>query len=258
MDAEAARRPRSLAFVAVLVTAGALLCALLVGLGVWQVQRLGWKEGLVARVERNMTGAPVAPAGPAGWGALTREDDYRRVRVQGRFDHERAVLVRATTALGAGHWVLTPLRTEAGWWLLVNRGFVAPDQRAQVSRPEGVQDVVGLLRSTEPGGGFLQENDPAAGRWYSRDVAAIAAAQKVPGPVAPYFIDAQAPAGAAPTTWPRPGLTVVQFRNDHLVYAATWFCLAAALATALGYLVWDERRLRRATGAAALAPYRES
>jgi surfeit locus 1 family protein len=108
---------------------------------------------------------------------------------------------------------------------------------------------VGLLRFSEPGGRLLQANDPAAGRWYSRDVAALAAQQGLTGPVAPYFIDLVATPGAAPI-WPRPGLTVLQFRNDHLVYALTWFALAAIMAAAIGYVVLDARRGRRVAGAA--------
>ena len=78
---------------------------------------------------------------------------------------------------------------------------------------------------------------------------AIAASAKLvatpvsPGatPVAPYFIDA---AAAAPAAWPRGGLTVLQFNNHHIVYALTWFVLAAMTAGAAVYLVRSERRLR--------------
>lgn len=250
MESEA-RRPRPAAVVAVLAVAGALLCAAFAALGAWQVERLGWKNALVARVERGLQAAPVPAPGPSEWRALTREDDYRRVTVQGRADYAREVLVRASTELGGGFWVLTPLRTDGGWWVLVNRGFVPPALRTQVPRGGEVLAVPGLLRSTEPGGGFLQDNDPAAGRWYSRDVAAIAAAQGLEGPVAPFFVDAQA--GADPAAWPRGGLTVVQFRNHHLGYALTWFALAALVAFAIGYLLWDHRRLRRAGRKANLA-----
>lgn len=243
-----ARGPRSLAVLVALFAAGALACAGFVALGLWQVQRLGWKEALVARVERNLAAAPVAAPAPAQWPSLGREDEYRRVRVQGRYDHEREVLVRASTVLGAGYWVLTPLRTDAGHWVLVNRGFVPPELRGQVPRGAPAQAVAGLLRLPEPGGGILQDNDPAAGRWYSRDVAAIAAARRLEGAVAPFFIDAQAEGAAA--GWPRRGLTVIRFRNDHLVYALTWFALAAIMAAALAWLVVYERRLRRGEGAA--------
>ena len=249
----AARRPRSAAVLAMLVGAGALLCALLVALGGWQVQRLGWKQALIGRVERNVNAAPVAAPDPSASKALGAEDEYRRVKAEGRFDHQREVLVRASTELGSGYWVLTPLRTSQGWWLLVNRGFVPQSMRGQVPPTAGDQAVIGLLRSSEPRGTPLQSNDPAAGRWYSRDVAAIASARNLQGPVAPYFVDAQPQGAAAATAWPRAGLTVIHFRNHHLVYAITWFILAAMVAAAIAYLVADERRLRRQQGAASLA-----
>ena len=234
------RRPRGLA---VMLTACALACAGFLALGLWQLERLGWKEALIARVQRNVNAAPMPLPEPAQWPALTREDEYRAVQARGRYDYEREVLVAATTELGSGYWVLTPLRTEAGAWLLVNRGFVPPELRTQVPRGAPEQSVTGLLRHSEPGGRLLQDNDPPAGRWYSRDVAAIAARQGLQGPVAPFFLDARAEQGDG--GWPRAGLTVLQFRNHHLVYALTWFALAAIMATAIAYLLLDARRDRR-------------
>ncbi len=245
---ESARSPRALRALVVLLVACASACAGFVALGAWQVQRLGWKEALIARVERNVHAEPMEAPGPARWGALTREDEYRRVRAHGRFDYAREVAVAASTELGAGYWVLTPLRTQQGWWLLVNRGFVPTELREHPPRGEPAQSVVGLLRPSEPGGGFLRRNDRRRRRWYSRDVAAIAAAAGLAGPVAPYFVDAQARPGPA-TGWPRAGLTVIRFRNDHLVYALTWLALAAIMAAAIGYLVLDALRQRRRAGA---------
>lgn len=253
---DAARAPRSAAVLAVLVGVGLLLVAGFVALGLWQVERLGWKEALIARVERNVHAAPVAAPGPSAWASLGTEDTYRRVSATGQFDYRREVLVRASTDLGAGYWVLTPMRTAQGWWLLVNRGFVPPEMRGKVPAPQGEKTVTGLLRASEPGGSLLQHNDPAAGRWYSRDVQAVASAQGLGGPVAPYFIDAQPQGAANAAAWPRAGLTVLQFPNNHLVYAGTWFILAAMVAAALAYLLADERRLRRQHGAASLAEHR--
>ncbi|PMW08503.1 Surfeit locus 1 family protein, partial [Pseudomonas sp. GW456-11-11-14-TSB2] len=88
--------------------------------------------------------------------------------------------------------------------------------------PGGTATVTGLLRLTEPKGAFLRYNDPGTNRWYSRDVSAISTARGL-GPVAPYFIDADAgPAATAPVG----GLTVERFTNNHLVYGLTWFALA--------------------------------
>jgi surfeit locus 1 family protein len=248
------RHPRSVRALAAVIVLLAAVCAAFIALGIWQVERQAWKQGLIARVEHQVHAAPSAAPGAASWAGINRQaDEYRRVRVRGEFSHDRETLVAATTALGSGYWVLTPLRTEQGFWLLVNRGFVPPDARERAARradePAGVQEVTGLLRLSEPGGRLWQHNDPAAGRWYSRDVAAIAAARELatstPGvPVAPYFVEAVAQPGAAPA-WPRAGLTVLHFSNNHRVYAATWFALAAMAAVAIGYLVADERRLRR-------------
>jgi surfeit locus 1 family protein len=240
------RPPRSIATLAVLLAFAVLAGAGFFALGVWQVHRLAWKEALIARVDRQLRAEPVAPPPPAQWPALAREaDEYRRVRVQGRFDFQREVLTRASTVLGPGFWVLTPMRTGDGW-ILVNRGFVPYAMHTQVPHGPEQQSLVGLLRFSEPGGAFLQPNRPAEGRWTSRDVAAIAAAEHLQGPVAPFFVDAQATPATGDATWPRPGLTVVHFRNEHLAYALTWFALAAMVAAAIGYLVVHERRLRRA------------
>jgi len=226
---------------AALPLAAAILAAVLfVALGVWQVERRAWKLDLIARVDARVHAAPVDP--PAIWNAgVAREAEYRHVRVTGRFLHDRETLVRALTERGGGFWVLTPLRT-AGSTILVNRGFVPPDRKAAASRPagqvEGAVTVTGLLRLSEPGGAFLRSNDPAADRWYARDVAAIARARRV-GRVAPYFIDAAAsPSGGYPVG----GLTVVSFRNTHLIYALTWFGLAVVSLVGAVAILRSERR----------------
>ncbi|PIK73548.1 Surfeit locus 1 family protein [Methylobacterium frigidaeris] len=207
----------------VLVALSLLATALFVGLGIWQVERRAWKLDLIARVEARLASPPVPAPGRAEWPKISRDaDEYRRVTVQGRFLSDRAVRTLAVTEKGAGSWLLVPLVTEAGDTILINRGFVPADWQAVSGG--GERTVTGLLRLPEPGGGFLRSNDPAHDRWYSRDVAAIAAAKGL-GPVAPYFIDADASANRP--GGPVGGLTVVAFRNHHLIYALTWFGLAA-------------------------------
>lgn len=215
-------------------------------LGVWQVRRLAWKQELIRQVDARIHAAPVAAPPPDQ--VVTRQaDQYRRVVVSGRFDHQRETLVKAVTDLGPGYWVLTPLVTERGFTVLINRGFVPPERQKPADRAagqvEGPVTVVGLLRLTEPGGGFLRANDPAGDRWFSRDVTAIARARGEAGPVASYFIDADATPN--PGGWPRGGLTVVRFANSHLIYAVTWFGLA--LMSGAGFvLFWREEKRRRA------------
>lgn len=214
-----------------LVTLAALAAVLLAGLGVWQVERRAWKLALIARVEARLAAPPVAAPGPER--GITTDDAYTRVRATGRWVSRAPVYVQAVTDLGPGFWVLAALATDRGT-ILVNRGFVPSGMRAPAAR--GPATVTGLLRVTEPGGAFLRHNDASADRWFSRDIAAIAAARDL-GRVARYFIDADA---ATSPAWPRGGLTVVRFRNSHLVYALTWFALSAMTA-------WFAWRLARGT-----------
>lgn len=259
-------------------------------LGVWQVKRLEWKRALIAQVDARVHADPVAAPGPEHWRRI-EDETYLKVQLTGDFLKGEA-LVQANTDLGPGFWVMAPMRTDQGFIVWVNRGFVTPDRRDPAKRAAGpgaeaaaragvasaanataqvastttatAQDassapgpiaaaqsssgattVVGLLRQSEPGGGFLRENEPGAARWYSRDVAALARAQGLDAmsmPVAPYFVDA----GPTPEgVWPVGGLTVIQFKNTHAIYAMTWFALALMVAGATWYVARVERRLRR-------------
>ena len=237
---------------ALLLLAGLVFSGFLV-LGIWQVQRLQWKLALIERIDQRVHAVPIAAPNRTLWPAINREsNEYSRVEVTGHFDHGREKLVRASTELGSGFWVVTPMQTTTGFWVLVNRGFVSAEHSAQSSRPSSTenQTIVGLLRLTEPDGSFLQHNDVVANRWYSRDVQAIATSVALdarPGAAAtvataPYFIDAAASPDVQ--AWPRGGLTVLNFNNNHTVYALTWFVLAAMVAGAAVYLLRSERQLR--------------
>lgn len=228
-------RTRRAAFAAAAVVAAACLAAL----GVWQLERRAWKHELIAAVDARTHAASVAAPGPASWPEISAgKDAYRRVNAIGSFDHDRETLVQAVTGLGAGYWVLTPLETK-DFTVLVNRGFVPADKRDPSSRTPytGTAAVTGLLRVTEPVGAFLRSNDIAAGRWYSRDVIAIAKARRL-GKVAPYFIDADN--SPNPGGYPVGGLTVVQFNDNHMVYALTWFGLCA-LSLFFAWRLWHMR-----------------
>ena len=254
-------------FMAVAGTVAVLLFATFVVLGTWQLKRRVWKLDLIARVEQRVHAPPAAPPGSAEWPRVSAAtDEYRHVTVTGTFLDESQTLVQAVTELGAGYWVLTPLRTADGSVVLVNRGFMPADDRDRVARaaigPTALRHpadtppasttvaasttvVTGLLRMTEPRGAFLRHNDAAANHWYSRDVQAIAAARGLTH-VAPYFVDADGSslgaasaagaavaAGAASAVVPIGGLTVITFHNSHLVYAITWYTLALMVAVAI-------------------------
>jgi surfeit locus 1 family protein len=222
--------------------AAALIVAIgLAALGVWQIERRAWKHELVAAVDARIHAEPIAAPGPGAWDAVNAKDDaYRRITASGTFRHDREALVQAVTERGAGYWVVTPLETP-DFTLLVNRGFVPKGRHDAKARAAGnvagPVTVTGLLRVTEPGGGFLRSNDPAAGRWFSRDVAAIARARGL-GRTAPYFVDADA--APNPGSYPVGGLTVVRFRDHHMIYALTWFALSA-LSLFFAWRLWRIR-----------------
>ncbi|MDF0583101.1 SURF1 family protein [Bradyrhizobium yuanmingense] len=206
--------------------------ALLIALGVWQIERRAWKLALIDRVEQRVH-APAQPIpSPGSWPAVSAaSDEYRHVSLSGRFLHESETLVQAVTEEGPGYWVLTPLQRDDGTLVLINRGFVPSERRDASTRrdgnPQGRVEITGLLRITEPKGGFLRTNVPQHNRWYSRDVAAIATARGL-REVAPFFVDADA--GSQIAGGPIGGLTVIRFPNNHLIYALTWFALAFMLA----------------------------
>lgn len=201
------------------------LAVVFAALGVWQLERRVWKLELIQRVNARLA-APAQPLPPrAAWHGLAGEaGEYRRVRVIGVLLNDRETLVQALPERGAGWWVMTPMNTGQGV-VLINRGFVPPERRALATRtaPGGEVTITGLLRRSEPHGGFLRANNPRDGRWYSRDVVEIAQARQL-ADVAPFFIDADATPN--PGGYPVGGLTVVSFRNAHIVYALTWFGLS--------------------------------
>jgi surfeit locus 1 family protein len=227
--------------IAIAVTMG------LTALGVWQLQRRVWKLGLIDQIEQRIYAQPVDLPGRDAWPSVTAaRDAYRHVRAEGVLLDDRDTLVQAVTELGGGYWLMTPLRTDEGFIVLVNRGFVPADYE-RIGRGEGEAGrrlhVTGLLRVSEPHGGFLRANDPVSDRWYSRDVEAIARARGLDH-VAPYFIDADGSAdgsyGSGDGRNPVGGLTVVDLPNNHLVYALTWFSLAAMTVFGMACLVYSE------------------
>ncbi|AEK55952.1 MULTISPECIES: SURF1 family protein [Brucella] len=223
---------------------GAAFFLLFVGLGIWQVERLQWKLDLIARVDARVHADPVAAPGKDEWAHINRKDDeYRHVTLTGTYLNDKEILVHALTERGSGYWVLTPMRSDAGVLIFINRGFVPGEKRDAASRAQtqiaGETTVTGLLRMPEPGGFFLRPNDPSRDDWNSRDIAAFAEKENL-GPVAPYFIDADAQSN--PGNLPVGGLTVVKFRNSHLSYAITWFALAAMVAGAAIFVWRHERR----------------
>jgi surfeit locus 1 family protein len=210
----------------------------LLALGSWQVKRLIWKQDLIARVDARAHAAPVAP--PTDWANITADNsEYLRVSVSGTYQYQHQEYTTALTALDGGYWVMTPLVTADGNTVYINRGFIPTASRKafeQDTPPDtGIVTVSGLLRMPEHSA-FLRTNEPELRRWYSRDVASMGQQAGLSN-IAPYFIDADRTADA--TALPIGGMTQISFPNNHLVYALTWYGLAALL---VGMLIYVRRK----------------
>lgn len=224
--------------------------AILTGLGTWQLQRMAWKEDLIAQIEARAYGEPGAIVPEADWPAWRADrDEYRKVRVTGTFLHQFEAPVYGLAPgerQGApiqGFYILTPLKLPSGGTVIVNRGFVPtdlkdPETRAQ-AQPQGEVTVTGLVRAPETRNTFTPDDDPSKNTWFARDPQAIAAARKLER-VAPFLIDADA--SPNPGGWPRGGQTPLTLPNNHLQYAVTWFGIALTLIGVFTAFAW--RRLK--------------
>jgi surfeit locus 1 family protein len=218
----------------------------LLGLGTWQLERLQWKEGLIAERTARTTAAPIGLPEPGARlsPAALADLDYRRAQATGQFLHDREMYLAARTMQGAvGYQVVTPLKRADGSFLLVNRGWVPDDRKDPATRPDGQVSgtvaVEGAIRIPGRQHWLQPDNEPAKNLWFWSDLAAMAGHAAIPPDrLVPVFLEA----GAAPNPdgLPIGGQTRVNLPNDHLQYAITWFALAVGLAVI--YVVYHLRR----------------
>jgi len=228
----------------------AIALVALIGLGAWQMQRLAWKNNLIAQIESRVVAAPM-PFTEALERARKGEDlEYTRVAVSGQFmpGIERHLWVASSA--GPGWHIYAPMATQggAGPVLIVNRGFVPDARRAASSRPEpalaGEVALVGLLRKPEVSATFTPDNDVARNIWHWRDLAGMARSMlpEAKTRVALFFLDAEKGSPAGPLG-PQGGVTRLEIANNHLQYAMTWFGIAATLIGV--YVAFARSRLQR-------------
>jgi surfeit locus 1 family protein len=233
-----------------------LAFAVLIALGIWQIERKAWKEALIASLTERVAAPPQALPAAKDWGKLDRtSDEYRRVKFTASFDNTREALVfAAATAFrpdvaSPGYWVFTPARLTDGSIVVVNRGFVPDARRDPKLRSQGEiaepTEMIGALRWPDDRHWFTPADDPARNLWFTRDPAGIAGAKGLdPKIVAPFYIEQEAP--APPGGLPQPGKLVVALPDNHLQYALTWFGLAAVLAAVFGAWAATSGRRSRA------------
>lgn len=219
----------------------------LISLGVWQLHRKEWKEGLIATLDRQMAAKPI-PLPAQSSDLLLGNAEFRRVSLRPEFikDAKPALLYTGASALREdvkqpGYFVFAPARLPDGRVVVINRGYVPLDQAEAGTKSSG--EVTGYLRFPEKPSWFVSVHDVKGEIFFVRSPQAMAEARQW-GPVEPFYIDQEGPVPAGGL--PRPGKLTVHLRNDHLGYALTWFGLAAAL-TAV-FAVWAGREWYQNTG----------
>lgn len=198
----------------------------LLALGTWQVQRLHWKENLLATIQQRQNLLPV----DLDTALKEPNADYLPVHVSGIFQHDHEFYVNAISMQGeGGYYIVTPLLLEDGRSILVNRGWIPYDKKSPSTRQDsqlvGSVLVKGVLR--RPQHSWLQStNDPDHNIWYGVDLEAMALKAQVTS-FLPYALYADA--SAHPGGYPLGGQVHVDLPNNHLVYAFTWYALALCL-----------------------------
>jgi len=235
---------RSIVFLAASMVAFAVLLAL----GTWQVNRLHWKEDLIATINERVASDP-RPLSDVQMRLRSSGDvDYWPVELEGAFRHEGERHFFATHRGQSGYYVYTPLELDDGRFILVNRGFVPFERKEPATRAdgqvEGRQTIVGLARNrlSEKPSVIVPENDPAKNVFYWKDLEVMAQTSGV-GTASDYvefFVDAN----DAPNSGGLPvgGVTIIDMPNSHLQYAITWYGLAVALAGVMGAWAWRQTR----------------
>lgn len=226
---------------------GGIVFMILIGLGTWQVERLRWKEDLLATIDARRHAEPLSLNEVELQYGRTGDVDYTPVTATGEFMHDAERHFFATWQGASGYYVYTPLRLETGRVVFVNRGFVPFEQKDPKTRQQGQvsgpQTITGLARNPLPGkpSMMVPDNDPDKNIFYWKDLRAMAILSDldVDRGVLPFFVDADARPN--PGGLPRGGVTMINLPNNHLQYAITWYGLAAALAGVMGVMLYKRR-----------------
>ncbi len=200
----------------------------LLGLGIWQVQRLAWKEALIERIETRLHDEPQPLPAPDTWESLDVADaEYERVTLSGHFLPREFHHFTQAPDGAAGYSIVSPLEVAEGAVVMVDRGFVPVELKdAHGDLPEGEVSFTGTLRAPQHRGWFDGLDDTTKNVWMIRDPAIMG--EGLEGmTVAPFIVEAEA--GSFAGEWPKPKGTRIDIPNNHLDYALTWFGLAVVL-----------------------------
>jgi len=198
---------------------------ILLALGTWQIQRLAWKQGVLADIETRIADAPVdLPANPD-----PDRDRYLPVQTSGNIGTDELHVLVSVKRVGAGYRIIAPFITTDGRTILLDRGFV-PDTDKAAERATGATEVIGNLHWPEEVDSFTPEPDQSNNIWFARDVPKMAAALGTE----PVLLIAKSKTD--PNVAPLP-VDTAGIPNDHLQYAITWFSLALIWAAMTGFFL---------------------
>ena len=211
------------------------MLAVLLGLGTWQVQRLHWKQGLLAQIA-HAESAPPVPLPP-------QPEPYTKVQVTGRLRDDLAAFYGAEvrdlpTGPELGAQLIEPLERQGQDTILIDRGWVPGARPHPIAQPDGEVTIQGFIRPADNPGLFSATDDPVSRRFYTLDPQAIGAALGLPH-VAPVTLIAMGPPPSE--RFPVPATHLPQPPNNHLSYAITWYGLAIALVVI--FVLWARKVL---------------
>lgn len=229
-----------------------------VGLGLWQLQRRVEKHALIAALTERVAAARAALPQPSQWSALTPErDEFRRVSFSATYQPRPDAMVYSSGSAvrddvtGPGTWAFLPASLPGGETIVINAGFVQNTMQDRAQQDRAVMRLVtgepviltGYIRFPETAGALTPPENAAKRLWFTRDHLAMARSlgwAEGGGPLAPFYIDLEAPVPAS--SIPKPGPLTVHVKDDHLQYAITWFGLAGAVAIAFAAWLRVQRR----------------
>jgi surfeit locus 1 family protein len=228
---------------------------IMIGLTIWQVERLQWKEGLIADRQARITAAPI-DLPPVG--SDLAEAEYRRVRLTGQYQNDHEMYLAARSMNGnVGYHIVTPFMLDNGGTVLVDRGWVPDTKKLAAARPQGQLagelTMDGVVRLSQRQSFLQPDNEPDKNVWFFLDLPAMVAKA---GLQARGDIYVEAAASDIPGTYPLGGQTRINLPNDHLQYAITWALLAAALIVI--YFIYHYRPVDQAGAAQQPAEERQS
>jgi surfeit locus 1 family protein len=208
--------------------------AMLVSLGAWQLKRLDWKQGLIAKIEARAEAPPLALAEAIARADAGEDMEYAPVLVRGRVQPDLEARLFGSYEGAAGIYLFAVVEPQnADQLVYVNLGFLPQSvlnasAEAPLYQALGNLEITGLFRYREelspPASWFQSAEQSSDGLWFVRDPLRFAKAAQIEA--SPYYIDSFARDGAP---WPKGGTTRLDFRNNHLDYALTWFGLAIVL-----------------------------